>query len=140
MSSFNENVIAEFRANEGRVGGPFEGVPLLLLTTTGRRSGKPRTLPLGTITDGDSFVIAASDSGGDKHPLWLANLEADPRATIEVGTRTIEVRARIEASGPERDRLYAALVKEMSPFADYEAKTTRLIPVVVLKETAAENA
>ncbi|MEO3888089.1 nitroreductase family deazaflavin-dependent oxidoreductase [Nonomuraea sp. B5E05] len=134
MQDFNQQVIDEFRANEGRVGGMFEGAPLLLLTTTGARSGKQSTTPLMYLPDGDRHVVIASAGGADKHPAWYHNLRATPKATIEVGVDTFEARA-VAVEGEERDRLYARMVAQAPQFAEYEAKTTRRIPVVVL-ETA----
>lgn len=137
MTSFNDGIIAEFRANGGKVGGPFEGMNLLLLTTTGRRTGTSRTSPVAYSTDGANYVIAGSKGGADDHPLWFLNLEADPSATIEVGdgeaVRTMRARATVHASGPERDRLYAAHAKLMPGFSDYEIKTDRIIPIVALE-------
>jgi deazaflavin-dependent oxidoreductase (nitroreductase family) len=140
MSSFNDNIIAEFRANGGKVGGPFEGMNLLLLTTTGRRTGASRTSPVAYSKDGSNYVIAGSKAGADTHPLWFHNLEAEPSATIEVGdgdaVRTMRAKATVLPSGPERDRLFAAHAKLMPGFSDYETKTTRIIPIVVLAPVA----
>ncbi|MEO3837180.1 nitroreductase family deazaflavin-dependent oxidoreductase [Nonomuraea sp. B10E8] len=132
MQDFNQQVIDEFRANEGRVGGMFEGAPLLLLTTTGAKSGKQSTTPLMYLPDGDRHVVIASAGGADKHPAWYHNLRATPKATIEVGVDTFEARA-VAVEGEERDRLYARMVAQAPQFAEYEAKTTRRIPVVVLE-------
>ncbi|MGP3931499.1 nitroreductase family deazaflavin-dependent oxidoreductase [Nonomuraea sp. KM88] len=131
MKDFNQQVITEFRANEGRVGGMFEGAPLLLLTTTGAKSGKQSTTPLMYLPDGDRHVVIASAGGADKHPAWYHNLRATPKATIEVGADTFEASA-VAVEGEERDRLYARMVAQAPQFAEYEAKTTRRIPVVVL--------
>ncbi|MEO3793551.1 nitroreductase family deazaflavin-dependent oxidoreductase [Nonomuraea sp. B10E15] len=131
MTDFNQQVITEFRANEGRVGGMFEGAPLLLLTTTGAKSGKQSTTPLMYLPDGDRHVVIASAGGADKHPAWYHNLRATPKATIEVGADTFEASA-VAVEGEERDRLYARMVAQAPQFAEYEAKTTRRIPVVVL--------
>jgi deazaflavin-dependent oxidoreductase (nitroreductase family) len=136
MADFNQSIIEEFRTNKGVVGGYFEGVPMLLLTTTGRRTGEPRTTPLLYTPDAGRYAVGASDAGADENPLWFYNLEAEPKATIEVGERRLEVRALV-APRPERDRLYAALTERWPGFAEYETKTDRLIPVVVLEPTDA---
>lgn len=131
VEDFNSKVIEEFRANGGKVGGPFEGGPMILLTTTGARSGATRVSPLVYTKDGDDLVIIASKGGAPESPAWYHNLVANPRATAEVGTEKFEVTARV-AQGEERDRLYAAQAALMPNFAEYQEKTTRRIPVVVL--------
>lgn len=131
MSDFNEQVIAEFRANHGKVGGPFEGAPLLLLHTTGAKSGAQRISPLMYLPDADTYVIFASKAGSDSNPAWYHNLKANPDAKIEVGDDTIAVVAE-EVTGERRDSLYRTQAELYSGFADYEKKTTRVIPVVVL--------
>ena len=133
MSDWNAGIIEEFRANEGRVGGPFEGGDLLLLHTTGARSGKTRVNPLAYAKDGDDLVIAASKAGAPDNPDWFHNIVAHPDLTVEVGTQTLAAHATVHRSGPERDRLYALIVAKMPGFGDYEAKTTRTIPVVTLR-------
>lgn len=135
MADFNEQVIAEFRANHGKVGGPFEGAPLLLLHTTGAKSGKPRVSPLMYLPDGDNYVIFASKAGSDTNPAWYHNLKANPGATIEVGDDTISVAAQ-EVTGDARDALYRKQADLYAGFADYERKTTRIIPVVVLSASS----
>ncbi|MGR6914600.1 nitroreductase family deazaflavin-dependent oxidoreductase [[Actinomadura] parvosata] len=135
-SDFNQQIIDEFRANEGRVGGMFEGAPLVLLTTTGAKSGKPVTTPVMYLADGDRYIVIASNAGADNHPAWYHNLRAHPEATAEIGTETFEVKAEF-VEGEERDRLYARMVAQAPGFAEYEAKTTRRIPVVALYRTAA---
>lgn len=132
MSDWNTHIIEEFRANGGKVGGQFEGAPLLLLHTTGARSGQERINPVMYRTDGDDLVVFASKAGADTNPDWYHNLRANPGATVEVGSDTKPVRARV-ASQDERDRLWAAQKKEWPGFADYETKTTRQIPVVILE-------
>ncbi|HYB24700.1 MAG TPA: nitroreductase/quinone reductase family protein, partial [Solirubrobacteraceae bacterium] len=104
MNDFNAAVIEEFRAHGGRVGGMFEGAPLLLLTSTGAKSGQRRTTPVVYLPDDDRMVIFASKAGAPTHPAWYHNLLANPSATVEVGTETVTVRARV-AEGEERDRL-----------------------------------
>ncbi|MEV0680074.1 nitroreductase family deazaflavin-dependent oxidoreductase [Actinosynnema sp. NPDC050436] len=128
----NEQIAAEFRANKGVVGGPFEGRNLLLLTTVGARSGEARLTPLVYTRDGDRLVVAASAAGAPKHPAWYHNLLADPKVTVEVGEERFEATATVIADRAERDRLYAGLVAHAPGFADYELKTDRLIPIVVL--------
>ncbi len=130
-NDFNEKVITEFRANGGKVGGWFEGAPMMLLTTTGAKSGKQYTTPLVYMSDGDRMIIFASKAGDPKNPAWYHNLLAHHDATVEVGTEKIGVHAEITA-GAERDRLYDAQSKVNPRFAEYQAKTTRLIPVVAL--------
>ena len=132
MNNFNQNVIKQFRANGGKVGPPFEGAPMLLLTTTGAKTGQQRTTPLVHTRDGDDIVILASKGGAPSHPAWYHNLVANPEVTLEVGTEKFQARARV-ATGEEHDRLYAAQAKLMPNFAEYQQKTTRRIPVVVLK-------
>ena len=128
---FNSKVIEEFRANGGKVGGPFEGAQLLLLTTTGAKSGEPRTSPLVYTTDGDRIVIIASMAGAPTNPAWYHNLAARPDATVELGSETIKVSAH-DAEGDERQRLYDAQAEMMPAFKEYAAKTERVIPVVLL--------
>lgn len=132
MPDFNEQVIAEFRANHGKVGGPFEGAPLLLLHTTGAKSGAARISPLMYLPDGDRYVIFASKAGADTNPDWYYNLKANPSGRIEVGDDTYDVEST-EVTGEERDALYAEQASLYSGFADYERKTERTIPVVVLE-------
>ncbi|GGT17822.1 nitroreductase family deazaflavin-dependent oxidoreductase [Nonomuraea spiralis] len=134
-NSFNQQIIDEFRANEGRVGGPFEGASLVLLTTTGAKSGRPTTTPVMYLPDGDRYVVIASNAGADNHPAWYHNLRATPTATAEVGVETFDVKADF-AEGEERDALYARMVEIAPGFAEYEAKTSRRIPVVLLSRTA----
>lgn len=130
-ADFNAKIIDEFRANEGRVGGMFESMPLLLLHHTGARSGASRINPVAYLEDDGRYVIIASKGGAPSHPAWYHNLKANPQASIEVGTRTIDVTAG-EAEGEERERLYRAQAQRFPQFADYEQKTNRTIPVIVL--------
>jgi deazaflavin-dependent oxidoreductase (nitroreductase family) len=134
-SDFNKAIIDEFRANEGRVGGPFEGAPVLLLTSTGARSGKQRTTPVVYLPDGDRMVIFASMGGAPKNPSWYHNLRANPQATVEVGTETVGVNA-VVTEGEERDRLFDRQADRFPQFADYAQKTTRQIPVIALERAA----
>jgi deazaflavin-dependent oxidoreductase (nitroreductase family) len=130
-ADFNAQVIEEFRANEGRVGGMFDGMPLLLLHHTGARSGTERVNPLVYQGDGGRYVIFASKAGAPTNPDWYHNLKAHPDASIEVGTDTIDVLAE-EATAEERDRLFRAQIELAPQFAEYEKKTERVIPVIVL--------
>lgn len=132
MSDFNARIIDEFRANAGKVGGPFEGAPVLLLHTTGARSGEDRVHPLVYRSEGDGMAVFGSKGGAPTHPAWFHNLVANPDATVEVGTRTVPVRARV-TEGDERDRIWSAQKADMPGFADYERTTQRTIPVVVLE-------
>ena len=134
-NDFNQRIIDEFRANGGKVGGPFEGAPMLLLTTTGAKSGQRRTTPLVYLADGDRMLIFATYGGGPTNPDWYHNLLAHPQASVEVGTETLDVRATV-VTGAERDRLYAKQVQARPAFAEYETKTTRTIPVVALEPRA----
>ena len=131
MNAWNRQIMEEFHANAGKVGGPFEGIPLLLLTTTGARSGQRRTTPVGYMPDGDRLAIFATRGGLPTNPGWYYNLLAHPEATVEVGTETFEVTA-VVLTGEERDRLYARQVERAPVFAEYQAKTTRKIPVIAL--------
>jgi deazaflavin-dependent oxidoreductase (nitroreductase family) len=137
MDDFNKGVIDEFRANDGRVGGPFEGAPLLLLTSIGAKSGAPRTTPLMYLPDGERIVIFASKAGAPTNPAWYHNLLANPSATVEVGGDVFDVDVSV-ASGDERERLFSEQSALMPQFADYAQQTTRQIPVVVLERTADE--
>jgi deazaflavin-dependent oxidoreductase (nitroreductase family) len=132
MSDFNRKVIDEFRANEGKVGGPFEGAPVLLLTSTGAKSGEQRTTPVVYQQDGERMVIFASKAGAPENPAWFHNLRANPTATVEVGPDTVDVEA-VVTDGDERARLFSKQKQLMPQFADYEQKTTRQIPVVALQ-------
>ncbi|GAB2945200.1 nitroreductase/quinone reductase family protein [Micromonospora polyrhachis] len=133
---FNQHIIDEFRANGGRVGGPFEGGRLLLLTTVGARSGTPHTTPVGYLPDGDRVLVIASAAGAPKHPDWFHNLVANPQVTVENGTFTYEAQATV-LTGTERDRLFARAVEADPGWADYQAKTSRVIPVVALEQVPA---
>ncbi len=130
-TDFNAKIIEEFRANEGRVGDMFEGMPLLLLHHTGAKSGKSRINPLAYQSDDGRYVVFASKAGSPTNPDWYYNLKAHPNVTIEVGTDTIEVLAS-EAASEERERLYRTQAERIPQFAEYEQKTERVIPVIVL--------
>lgn len=132
VNNWNTQIINEFRANDGEVGGMFAGRTLLLLTTTGAKSGQHRTNPLVYLPDGDRLIIFATKGGAPSNPDWYYNLLAHPEATAEVGTEKFEVMASV-VNGAERDQLYARQVAVMPAFGDYERKTTRKIPVIALK-------
>jgi deazaflavin-dependent oxidoreductase (nitroreductase family) len=121
-----------YRRSGGRIGGRMFGSPVLLLTSTGRRSGRPWTNPLLFQPDGDRFVIIASNGGAPRHPAWWLNLRSNPEATIQIGGETLPVTAT-RVSGAERDRLWALMVNAYQGYANYERKTTRKIPVVLLE-------
>lgn len=127
----NKNIIDEFRANSGKVGGRFEGKSLLLLHTKGAKSGQERINPVACIRDGDRFVVIASKGGAPTHPDWYYNVKANPLVTVEVGTEIFEAQAAV-AEEPERSRLYEKMVEVMPGFDDYRRKTNRVIPVIVL--------
>ncbi len=128
---FNQQVIDEFREKAGKVGGMFEGRPMLLLHHVGAKSGEERIAPLVYLPWESDYVIFASKGGAPENPGWYHNLRANPDTSIEVGAETLAVRAR-EATGEERDKLMAAQIEVQPQFADYQAKTTRIIPVLVL--------
>ena len=129
--AFNPGVVEQFRATGGVGPGRWATQPLLLLTTTGARSGLPRTTPLLYSTDGDRLVVIASKGGEPNHPDWYHNLLADPEAMVEVGAETFRVRAEV-AQGAERRRLFDQQAAQMPFFAEYERTTPRTIPVVIL--------
>jgi deazaflavin-dependent oxidoreductase (nitroreductase family) len=131
MSDFNQQIIEEFRANGGKVGGNFDGAPMVLLTTTGAKTGLERTSPLVYLDDGDRWLVFASAAGADHHPAWYHNVVAHPGVTVEVGTETIHAIA-VPLEGAERDEAYARQVEVMPGFGDYERKTDRTIPVIAL--------
>ncbi len=136
MNDFNQNIIEEFRANGGVVGGPFDGMTLLLLHHTGAKSGAARINPLAYLDDDGRYVIFASKAGAPSNPDWYHNVKANPNVRIEVGDETFDAVAS-EATGEERDRLYNAQKARVSSFADYEQKTDRVIPVIVLTPSGA---
>jgi deazaflavin-dependent oxidoreductase (nitroreductase family) len=131
---FNERNIAEFRANHGRVGGNFEGAPLLILHSIGARSRQARTNIMMYLADGDRYLIFASKAGADDNPAWYWNLKANPDTRIEVGDNIVDVHAS-ELERSERDEKYALQAQRYPGFADYERKTSRVIPVVSLTPT-----
>ena len=131
QNDWNRGVIEEFRNNGGKVGGGFEGVPLLLFHTVGAKSGQPRVNPLMYLPDGDRWIVFASKAGAPTSPDWYHNLVANPEVSIEVGIDTIPVTATF-AQGGERDQLYSRQAALYPQFAEYERSTTRRIPVVTL--------
>jgi deazaflavin-dependent oxidoreductase (nitroreductase family) len=131
FGDYNAQNIAEFRRNHGKVGGYFEGAPLLLLHTIGRRSGRLHITPVMYLKDGDRLLVFASKGGADKHPDWYFNLKAHPDFQIEVGDETVDVHAE-EATGSERDALYNRQAALYPRFGDYQQKTKRIIPVIAL--------
>jgi deazaflavin-dependent oxidoreductase (nitroreductase family) len=132
MNERNQGVIKEFRANAGEVGGPFAGGTLLLLTTTGRKSGRSLTTPLMYLADGERYVVFASKGGAPSNPDWYHNLTAKPEVAVEVGTEQFQARAT-EITGAERDALYARQAALRPAFAEYEQRTERKIPVIALQ-------
>ena len=132
FNDFNAKIIEEFRANGGKVGGGFEGAPMVLLHHTGAKSGTERVAPLVYQADGENIVVFGSKGGAPSHPHWYLNVVANPDTTIELGGETIKVRARV-AEGAERERIWTKQKELMPGFAEYEAKTEREIPVVILE-------
>jgi deazaflavin-dependent oxidoreductase (nitroreductase family) len=135
FDTFNRQVIEEFRANDGKVGGPFEGGNIVLMTTRGAKSGAERVNPVAYYPDGDRIVVVASMGGAPKNPAWYHNLKAHPEITVEVGTDKYTAVAE-EITGPERDDLYAKIVAVMPNFGEYQEKTTRVIPIFGLTRKA----
>ena len=131
LDEFNKSVIAEFRANQGKVGGQMAGMPVMLLTTTGAKTGMARTRPLVYTRDGDRIVIIASFAGAPHSPPWFHNLVKNPVATVEIGAEKFQVRATV-TSGAERQRLFDQQAAQMPIFSDYQKKTSRVIPVLTL--------
>ena len=131
MKAFNKGIVDEFRANDGTVGGPFEGNELVLLTTIGAKSGEPRLSPLSCKRIDGKLLIIAGNGGADTNPSWVYNLRANPSARIEVGTESIDVTAR-ELPPAERAEIMPKLTAEISAFAEFQAKTSRVIPIFEL--------
>ena len=132
MPDWNSRTVEEFRANGGKVGGVWKDRPLLLLTTTGSKSGKRHTTPTMYLRDGDRLLIFASKGGAPTHPDWYHNLRVNPHVTVEVGGETYEATATV-LTGEERDLLFGRQAELYPQFADYQAKTTRKIPVIALE-------
>jgi deazaflavin-dependent oxidoreductase (nitroreductase family) len=134
-NDFNQRIIDEFRANDGKVAGPFEGRRLLLLHTTGAKTGRDLVHPLAYRREGDDLLVFGTKGGSPTHPDWYHNLRAHPRVTVEVGNERFDARARV-ADDDERDRLWDEAKEGIPVFADYERKTRRRIPVIVLERVA----
>ena len=132
MSDFNAKIIDEFRANGGKVGGPFDGAPVLILHTRGAKTGQDRVHPVVYQRVGDALAVFASKGGAPTNPAWYHNLKANPDVKVEVGTDTIDVRARV-LEGDEREPIWEKQKQLVPAFADYEQKTSRQIPVVLLE-------
>ena len=139
MQDYNREIIEEFRTNEGRVGGPFAGAPMVLVTSKGAKSGRPHTTPLVYLREGDAsggpgerIYVFGSMGGAPKHPAWFHNLKANPDASVEVGTDRYPVRATV-MTGDERDRLFQKQATLRPQFAEYQQRTTRTIPVIALE-------
>jgi deazaflavin-dependent oxidoreductase (nitroreductase family) len=128
MSSYDENLIAEYRKTGGNMGGRS----LLLLTTIGAKSGQERVKPLAYTTDNERYIIIASKAGAPDHPAWYYNILANPVMKVEIGSETFQVRASV-AQGQERERLFANMVAQMPQFAEYQQKTSRQLPVIILE-------
>ena len=131
QKEYNRQLIEDFRANRHNPDGPFKSRPLLLLTTTGARSGQPHTAPMMYIPDGDRLLVIASNVGAPVHPDWYHNLVAHPEVTVEVGAETYDAIA-VVTEGEERQRLWTRIVESRPFFAEHQAKTTRQIPVIAL--------
>jgi F420H(2)-dependent quinone reductase len=136
--TFLRTAVWLYRRSGGRIGGKMAGVPLLLLTTTGRRSGRTWTVPLMYQTDGDGWVLVASNGGSDRHPTWWLNLRSTPEASIQIGPAVHRVTAA-EATGAERDRLWRLMAGVYSGYEKYTKKTSRTIPVVRLQPAASRG-
>ena len=132
QDTYNRQLIEEFRADRDKGGGAMKGRPLLLLTTTGAKSGQLRTKPMMYIPDGDRLLVIASNAGAPTHPDWYRNLVAHPEVTVEVGNETFKAIATV-TEGLERQRLWSRVVELYPFFADHQAKTSRQIPVIVLR-------
>jgi deazaflavin-dependent oxidoreductase (nitroreductase family) len=132
MKDFNNSIVDEFRANGGKVGGPFEGATLLLLTTTGAKSGQKRLAPLAYFTVDGKLIIIGSKAGADTNPDWVHNLRANPAAHIEVGTDSYDVTSR-ELPSAERDDIFDKVVAVAPGFGEYQSKTWRVIPLFELQ-------
>ena len=132
-NNWNQGIIDEVRANNGKVGGRFEGKTLLLLHTTGAKSHKPHINPAAYVKDGDRYVVIASMGGAPTNPDWYYNIVANPTVTVEVGTEEFQAEAKVIKDEPERTRLYNKMTEMMPAFNDYRQKTSRVIPVITLE-------
>jgi deazaflavin-dependent oxidoreductase (nitroreductase family) len=133
LKAFNQTITDEFRANDGKVGGPFEGNEMLLLTTTGAKSGEPRVAPLSCRRIDGRLLIIAGYGGADVNPAWVHNLRANPRAHVEIGTESFDAIAH-ELDPAEREAIIPKVVETASAFAEYQSKTSRVIPIFELRE------
>ena len=131
MKAFNKNIVDEFRSNGGKVGGPFEGATLLLLTSTGAKSGEPRLAPLAYLTIDGKIIIIGSKAGADTNPDWVHNLRANPQVELRDGSVVRPMRVHEIKDPSERARLWDLAVAAYPPYAEYQTKTTRQIPVFV---------
>ncbi|HEY8600061.1 MAG TPA: nitroreductase family deazaflavin-dependent oxidoreductase [Thermomicrobiales bacterium] len=131
LKAFHARRIVEFRANGGKLNAPLDAVPLLVLTTTGAKSGQQRSTPMSYTTDGERIVVVAAAGGASNHPAWYHNLVANPEVTVEVGGEVFRARATV-VSEPERSRIFAQHAAQRPNFNDYQQRTTRQLPVVVL--------
>ena len=134
QKDYNRQLIEEFRANRGKAGGPFEGRPMLLLTTTGAKSGQLRTSPMMYVPDGNRLLVIASNAGAPTHPDWYRNLVAHPEVTIEIKNETYRATA-IVMEGAARERLWNSIVEQYPFFTEHQAKTPRQIPVIALERS-----
>ena len=135
QNDYNQRLIEEFRADRSNNGGAFKARPLLLLTTTGARSGQRRTAPMMYVPDGNRLLVIASNAGAPKHPDWYYNLVAHPQVTVEVGKETYNATA-IATEGAERQQLWTRIVGQYPFFAEHQGKVTRQIPVIALERRA----
>jgi deazaflavin-dependent oxidoreductase (nitroreductase family) len=131
VNDWNATIIDEFRSNQGRVGGRFEGAPVLLLTTKGAKTGQTRVNPMMYLDEDGVAYVFASFAGRPTNPAWYHNLVAHPQVTVEIGTETFDATARV-ITGADRDRIYARQAELYPGFAEYQEKTSRVIPVVAL--------
>jgi deazaflavin-dependent oxidoreductase (nitroreductase family) len=138
MQDYNRQVIEQFRAERGTLGGRWEGRPLLLLTTMGARSGRPHTTPIMYVPDGERVIVIASNAGAPAHPDWYRNLVAHPRVTVEVGTETYDAVA-VVAEGAERQQLWDRIVASYPFFVEHQAKMSRQIPLIALERRVGED-
>lgn len=137
-NAWEDALIADIRANEGRpTSGPLKGHPLLVMMSTGAKSGQARRAILTYTREGDDYMVAGTKGGSPEDPLWVENVRVNPKVTVEIGTRTFPATATVLASGAERDRLWEAHAKELPWFAPYPAKTGRIIPMIRLTPTLA---
>ncbi len=136
MNEINKNVITEFRENDGKVGGMFEGSAMILVHHVGAKSGTERITPLVYLADGERLFVFASKGGAPDHPAWYHNLLANPKTTVEIGNETFQVTAK-DITGPEHDEIYAKQAAVAPQFAEYQRKTSRVIPVIEFERTTA---